>query len=57
MTVSSSAVIILFTIIYFVYFVNLLIMISIELKTVSLSELRGKSVMKSIVISFYGPVD
>ena len=56
-TVSSSAVIILFTAIYFVYFVNLLMTISIELKVMSLSELEGKSVMKSIVISFYGSVD
>ena len=56
-TVSSSAVIILFTVIYFAYFVNLLIMINIELKTMSLSKLGDKSVIKFIVISFYNPVD
>ena len=56
-TVSSSAVIILFTVIYFIYFVNLLIMISIELKAVSSSKLEDKSVMKFIVISFYSSVD
>ena len=56
-TVSSSAVIILFTAIYFAYFVNLLTMISIELKAVPSLKLRDKSVMKSIVISFYDSVN
>ena len=32
-------------------------MINIELKTVSLSELKDKSIMKSIVISFYNSID
>ncbi len=53
MKANSSVVIILFTIIYLINFVNLFIIIRIELKAVLSLILEDKSVIKFIIISFY----
>ncbi len=51
--VNSLAVIVLFIIIYLVNFVNLFIIIRIELKAVLSLVLEDKLVIKFIIISFY----
>ncbi len=50
---NSLAVIILFIVIYLANFVNLFIIIRIELKIVLCSALKDKLVIKFIIISFY----
>ncbi len=50
---NSSAVIILFTAIYLINFINLFIIIKIKLKAVSSLTLEDKLVIKSIIISFH----
>ncbi len=51
--INSLAVIILFTAIYFINFMNLFIMIRIELKAVLSLVLKDKLVIKFIMISFH----
>ena len=51
--VNSSAVIILFIVIYLVNFVNLFIIIRIELKLIFSLILKDKLIIKFIMISFY----
>ncbi len=51
--VNSLVVIVLFIIIYLINFVNLFIIIKIELKAVSSLILEDKLVIKFIMISFY----
>ncbi len=51
---NSLAVIVLFTVIYLINFVNLFIIIRIELKAVLSLILEDKLVIKFIMISFYG---
>ncbi len=53
MKANSLAVIVLFTVIYFVNFVNLFIIIRIKLNVVFSLILKNKSVIKFIIISFY----
>ncbi len=50
---NSSAVIVLFIIIYLINFINLFIIIRIELKAVLSLILKDKLVIKFIIISFY----
>ncbi len=50
---NSSVVIVLFTVIYLINFINLFIIIRIELKVVFSLVLKDKLVIKFIVISFY----
>ena len=50
---NSLIIIILFTVIYLVNFVNLFIIIRIELKAVLSSALENKLIIKFIIISFY----
>ncbi len=51
--INSSVVIVLFIIIYLINFINLFIIIRIELKAVFFLVLEDKSVIKFIMISFY----
>ncbi len=51
--VNSLAVIILFTAIYLINFINLFIIIRIKLKAVLFLTLKDKLVIKFIMISFY----
>ncbi len=51
--VNSLAVIVLFIIIYLVNFVNLFIIIRIELKLIFSLILKDKLIIKFIMISFY----
>ncbi len=51
--INSSAVIILFTVIYLINFMNLFIIIKIELKAIFSSILEDKLIIKFIIISFY----
>ncbi len=50
---NSLTVIVLFTVIYLVNFVNLFIIIRIELKVIFSLILKSKLIIKFIVISFY----
>ncbi len=50
---NSLAVIVLFTVIYLINFVNLFIIIRIELKVVFSLALKDKLVIKFIMISFH----
>ena len=52
---NSSAVIVLFIVIYLINLVNLFTITRTKLKAVSSPALKGRSVIKSIVISFYSP--
>ncbi len=51
--VNSSVVIILFTVIYLINFINLFIIIRIKLKVVFSLILKDKLVIKFIIISFH----
>ncbi len=51
--INSSAVIILFIVIYLTNFVNLFIIIKIKLKVVLSLALENKLIIKFIMISFY----
>ncbi len=50
---NSLIIIVLFTVIYLVNFINLFIIIRIKLKVVFSSALEDKLVIKSIIISFH----
>ncbi len=51
--VNSLIIIVLITIIYLINFVNLFIIIRIELKAIFFLALKDKLVIKFIIISFY----